>query len=127
MSTEALSIQSTLQIAKLNLGQHTLLTAITSAVNNRKPLTFDDILDCYCRGVRRIYQREVYNYIDISPNNWRKEFDRYEEFDIKTEYKKNSALWTYTLRPLVKQWFVNNIGTLVIKGKLLVLPVIEID
>jgi|SRR5215217_2306675 len=115
----SLQIQTYGQMAKLTRGQHVLLKTITHKVFNKQSMTWDDIVDAYCKGVRDMY----------TGGNYRETTRMYEynEVLIKDEYKKQSVCWTYTLRGLIKQWFLLTIGALVIKNQLVVIPLIEIE
>lgn len=66
------------------------------------------------------------NRVSREFNDHRKEY-WYIEHDVYNSFKNNSHIWTYRIRTLVKSWFVNTIGILVLKGKLIVLPIIEIE
>lgn len=115
----SLQIQTYGGLTKLTTGQASLLKTITQAISNNRSLTWDDIVNAYCKGVRRkytggYYREGIKNYL-------------YEDIDIKQEYEKLSSCWVYSLRPLIKQWFLTTIGTLVIKNQLAVIPLIEIQ
>ncbi len=101
------------QLVTLSKPQNGLLSLIIDAINNKNAITMHDIVDCYCKYIRC-------NYYDP----WDAES---KEYMIKEEFKKHSHVWTYRLRSLIKSWFVNTIGTLVLKGKLMVLPIIKIE
>lgn len=101
------------QLVKLSKPQNGLLNLITDAVVNNKIISMDEIVYCYCKFVRHNYYHP-WEAIET-------------EYIILKEYKKQSHVWTYRLRGLIKSWFVNTIGTLVLKGKLIVLPIIEIE
>lgn len=101
------------QLVPINKAQQGLLNLIIDAVDAKKVITMNDIVNCYCVHVRSNY------YHPWDAKNI--------EYKVKDEFKKQSYVWTYRLRALVKQWFVGTIGTLVLKGKLIVLPIIEIE
>lgn len=128
---KGLQIQTTGSLPKLSNGQSGLYKAIQKAVYQNKPITMDDIVDLYCKFVRSNYvvarskgvwvlegNREVYKG---------SKFSHYDEYDVKKEYKNKTSTWHYTLRALIRQWFVNNIGTLVLKGMLIALPIINVE
>jgi len=128
---EAIAIIKNSNIPKLSNGQMGVYKAINKCVSEKSTLTMDDIVNLYCKFVRPTYNKEnrQYKNIDIGGGkvDYRSVHIGYTEYDINDEYKKCSAWWTYTFKPLIKQWFVNNIGILVLKGMLNVLPTIKIE
>lgn len=101
------------QLVPLSKGQNALLKLINECVLNKRILTMQHIVDLYCQQVRCNY------YHPWETGN--------KEYMVKVEFKKQTHIWTYRLRGLVKAWFINTMGNLVLKGKLIVLPVIEIE
>lgn len=114
---EGLQILTQNQLVILTKPQQGLLNLINEAVLSKKTLSMDDIVLCYYNNVRKSYEHP-WPHVD---------FDKEKVYDVMKEYKKQSFTWTYRLRSLVKGWFINTIGTLVLKGKLIVLPIIEIE
>lgn len=110
---QGLQILTQNQLVPISKGQNALLNLITDCVTNKTVLTMAEIVDCYCRCVRKNY----YHPWDAKPI----------EYMVRDEFKKQSHVWTYRLRGLIKAWFINTMGNLVLKGKLIVLPIIEVE
>lgn len=110
---QGLQILTQNQLVPISQGQNGLLKLITDCVIDKKVLTMNEIVDCYCKYVRCNY----YHPWEAKP----------VEYMVKTEFKNHSHVWTYRLRGLVKAWFINTMGNLVLKGKLIVLPIIEVE
>lgn len=120
VKNSALSIQTTSQLIKLTKGQNILLKNIDSSLSKQKPITLEEIVKMYCNGVSKTHTKSHYKYDSGSCR-----FDKYTTHDIYESYRNNDSLFKYTLRPRIKTWFINSIGSLVVKGKLLIIPVIE--
>lgn len=94
-----------------------------------------DIIKCYQKSVKENHSIYKNTWYDKNGNklNWYKE-EFIESVNIMTIYEAwlkndNSKLyankWSYKLKSLIRTWFTNNVGILVIKGKLITIPVIE--
>jgi hypothetical protein len=114
-----LSIKTYSGLTKLTVGQKVLLKVITEKVIERKSLTWDDIVDCYCKGVKSEYANWEYCYT--------KQEYIWVYYKVKKAYKDNHWIWTYNLRAKVKQWFLSTIGILVVKNQLAVIPLMEVE
>jgi hypothetical protein len=122
------------QKIKLTKGQSALLKSIRQCVTSEKPLDWGIIIDSYGIGVRKTYPKKEYKrqediiLLDGS-RHWQSGY--YEEtgdfYNIKDEYLNDTNVWRYTLRGLVRSWFLATIGILVIKNQLIVIPTIEIE
>lgn len=123
--SKSLQIATQNQLVKLTDGQTGLLELINDCVKNNRQCDFESIVLCYTNNVRKTYVRESYYYVGEYPNNHKVYTD--EEHDVYQAYKENSPVWTYRIRGLVKQWFISTIGLLVLKGKLIILPIINIE
>lgn len=109
------------QLVKISKSQFAILNLINKCVEDKAPLTMDMIVKTYTSAVKSIYSKPV--------SAW--QGDRYtyshsEKYDIYACYKRDDYMWRYTLRPNIKTWFTNNLGILIIKNKLIVIPIIEI-
>ena len=113
------------QIEKFTRGQVGLLRLIEDCVKNNKACDFEAVVLCYSKCVREIYTEEKYHYVGKYPNNER--VYEYIDHNVYEAWKTNSWIWTYKIRALIKHWFVSTIGILVLKGKLIVLPIIQIE
>lgn len=112
-----LHLQTYTRIVKLTPGQKSLLNTIKDCVANKKILDWDLIVTSYLEGRNKPY------YVA----RWRgmnKGYE-YEETDIMQEYKKLSVTWTYTIKPMIRSWFLSTIGALVVKNQLIIIPVID--
>lgn len=84
---------------------------IKMCINDNKPLSIDDILDCYIS-----YQHKCDRYRTFSIFRFQR-WEKLSEEDFRKEYQTISK---------AKAWFKNNLGSAIIQGKLLVIPIIEI-
>jgi hypothetical protein len=114
------------QLQKFTPGQVGLLKLIENCVKNNRPCSFEDVVLCYAKNVRKIYVEEKWQFVSMEFNDHRKKYE-YVNHDVYAAFKNNSWIWTYKIRSLVKSWFVTTIGLLCLKGKLIVLPIIEIE
>lgn len=98
------SRQSTLQVGLI-------VEMIKNCIKDEKALSIEDILDCYI--------------------SYQKKCDRYRRFHI-FKYQRWEKLTEdefrqhYQTRTKAKQWFRSNLGSAIIQGKLLVIPIIDI-
>lgn len=116
------------QIERFTDGQVGLLALINDCVVKNKVCNFDDVVRVYCKTVCGTYHKEVYELEKLpGATFYSKKWLPSKKIDVYNEYKANSYEWTYRLRSRVKQWFISTIGILVLKGKLIVLPIIEVD
>jgi hypothetical protein len=117
----ALSIQTTGQVPTLSKGQKALLRVIRDCVQSRTPLTFDLIVRAYYDNVRKVvYEGENWHY----PNGGYGRYASYIKHDIMELW--NAGKMTYKYKPQIRQWFVSNIGILVIKNQLVIIPTIDL-
>lgn len=100
----------------LSYGQKNLLKLLTDKINNKEVVTKEDIVECYweavCDNDGKIIRWED-RYVGLPDQKWKQ---------IPIEYNKNS----YKIKSAAMQWFKTNLGNCILKGKLLVIPVIEI-
>ena len=94
---------------KLSPGQERILKLLTKRIKDNTPITIEDIVDCYfdtvsVEGTVRV--RGNLNYGTFYCNELPKEHPQ--------------------LRPKAIQWFKMNIGSCIMKARLLVIPIIEI-
>jgi hypothetical protein len=93
-------------------GQRALLHLLHDRISNKMPITQEDIIDLYfdvcSKNGRTIRIRKGMNWNQVT---------------TAIEADKDHPEVRYKAR----QWFMNNLGNCIIKGKLLVIPVIEID
>jgi hypothetical protein len=120
----ALSIVMTGQLPRLTKGQSALLKLIRECVYKTTPLSFDLIVDVYYYNVRKTFSLgEGWHRTD--PNDYRSgRYSEYIKYDILECWKKQEKL--YYFRSQVRQWFMSNIGILVIKNQLVIIPTIDL-
>lgn len=111
-----LAIETTSQLVALTKGQKLLLKCVRDCVAQQKPMTWDLIVLIYVEGVRATYWDRW--FLDTS--------GRPREYSVLEEYQKQSATWTYTLRAMVRGWLLSNIGILVLKNQLIIIPTMEL-
>lgn len=119
----ALSIQTTGQLPSLSKGQKQLLEQIRFCVKENIPFTFEMMLNIYYFNVRKKFQRgEGWHYPDGDYRFGR--YSYYVEYDILECWKKQERVWCF--KPNVRQWFLSNIGILVLKNQLVIIPTIDL-
>lgn len=95
---------------RLTNGQKALLNVIKDCVEKKIPISFDLIVAIY------------YTNISTTQKTWSG-----GKYDIMQEYINKTTVFQYYCRPKIKTWFVQNIGILVIKNELIVIPTIDIE
>jgi hypothetical protein len=109
--------------SRLTKGQETLLNAMYVCLKDNKPLNWDLMVEIYSKVNN--YPKEVEERVF---NRQMREMEwKMVHKDIVKIYKENGDDWIYGFKPKIRQWFATNIGSMVLKGSLLALPVIEID
>jgi hypothetical protein len=98
------------QFERMTKGQSLILEMLKNHIAENKPITREDIAECYGKamGVKRLYEYEWVNGefkqgfkdVDVAKCDWRKKWRS-------------------------MQWFRTNLSACILKGKLVVLPVIE--
>lgn len=98
--------------------QGKLLELLKERVHSNTPITRDCILDFYLQNVKKSegYKRHLQKY-NHAMQRW--------EYTGETEVR----LWKneYNIKSQAVQWFKNNLGAVIIKGKILIIPIIEAD
>lgn len=97
--------------------RHTQTDIITNiiiqSIKNERPVTIDDILEGWFKAPHRhsirIFSTKGYRY-----------YDPYEKEKIMAECRDIAE-------ERARIWFMSNLGAAIIKGKLLVIPVIQIE
>lgn len=105
---------------RLTKGQSTLLQLIIEKIDDSKPITFNEAKEIYLSKVCQIMREGVPMY--------------YEHYAHKTVKENGEIEWKgdfipitdYQLTQYVLHWLVSNIGALVLKGHLKVIPMIEV-
>jgi len=97
-------------------GQRYLLNLLTKRIKENVPITREDITDCYfhsCSKDGKTIRVREFNYSAYGGNT----FKGVRYLTNQDKYIQQKAL----------VWFKQNLGTCIIKGKLLVIPVIDIE
>lgn len=98
-------------------GQANIMQMLTEHLKENKPITREDIAECYAKTTAPTGYKIMRNYRRNTIT------DQYEYFTEKIKYDKDhwQAKW-YSIN-----WFKSNLGACILKGKLLAIPVIEIN
>ena len=96
----------------LTKGQQMLLNLLSEKLKNNEPITKEDVTDLYINV--QCPKRRAYRYGQLPDGTW-----GMMEKDI------DNTDWT--MRYSSRQWFKNNLGSCIVKGKLLAIPVIDIS
>lgn len=107
--------------SKMPLSQVNLLKVINSTIENKASVDWGIMVKWYTRSVHQYHS--TYGWHE---KEGKKILGMYQ-VDIDHEYEINSWIWTYEIKNKVKSLFIQSIGSLVIKNKLLVIPIIEIE
>lgn len=98
------------------LGVELVTDLIKSAIKASEPITQEAIMECYWQFRSRGGTSKVFlNKWEYNSGNYKKEVNK-EEFKSDWRVKNNSFTW-----------FRANLGSAIIHGKLLVVPIIEIE
>lgn len=120
----ALSIVTTGQLPKLTKGQFALLKVIRECVYKTTPLSFDLIVEVYYYNVRKSFSLGE-GWHRTNPDDWNSgRYTEYVKYDILECWKKQDKL--YYFKNSIRTWFVSNIGILVIKNQLVIIPTIDL-
>ncbi len=105
-------------IARLTLGQTNLLNFLIQSIKKNAIIKKSDISLLYCASLSKDGQTIPVKYFASTKKGI--EIYKYKTLPfveaIQTSYIKNNSI----------QWFKNNLGTCIIKGKILAIPVIEV-
>ena len=112
---------------QLNAKQKALLEMLGDCLSENKPFNWDSMVEFYCKNVKSVYENYDYDYDFFTSGSFRKTNERYVKHDILKAYKNDESLWSWKIKPSIRQWFATNIGSMVLKGSILALPIIEID
>lgn len=95
-----------------------IVDLIVNCIKENRIITLDDILNCWFRADKR-----------QSINGWGIDKNGDKKYTFYYPYEREEIL--KYCRPQAetraKQWFMNNLGAAIIKGKLLVIPVISLS
>lgn len=107
-----------------------VIQLIKESVEQQRPITKEDIIRIYIDW--RLTTRnstlslEKFSHTEPKYNEyWKKimDYSVYKYFEVsREEYAKN-----YKTANLARAWFKNNLASAIIKGKLLVIPIIDIE
>lgn len=118
---------SDLRAATFNSGRSTkqvdiIVNLIKSSIEGEKKIDSDDIISAYIDWVLltgKQLKEQIYNGWNWRENGYSREYT-YQE----VSREKYSTLWSTKTK--ARQWFRSNLGSAIIQGKLLAIPVIEI-
>ncbi len=99
---------------QLNTKQQALLKLLHECLKKNEPLNWDLMIDFYIKNVDNYHSHYVWNG-----------FNDYTVTKILID--KNKINDTYGLKPRIRNWFATNMGSMILKGSILALPVIEIN
>lgn len=97
---------------RLTVGQKKLLALMQNKISSNTPITLEDIKDTYYDAVNR----NGYMNWHVWETGYRQRQISKEQFKLNCWSKEKSI-----------QWFKSNLGACILKGKLLVIPIIEIE
>jgi hypothetical protein len=101
-------------------GQFALVNFLKTKVEKGEIITRDDIVDFYIANVKGSEYYKVYGLKPHSNPEYRHSVIDYDNYSVKKWRDK------YNIKTTALMWFRNNLGSCILKGKLLAIPVIEI-
>jgi len=99
-----------------------VIKLIKSSIADSRPITIDDIIATYIAWRLKYSGKKLTKeiYVGNKGGHWR---ENYAHVEVETEeYAK-----LYGTKLLARQWFKSNLASAIIKGRLLVIPVIDIE
>lgn len=104
----------------LTSAQKALLKLLQTKLTKKEVITKEDILTLYLLEVKG---SETYRKYGTKPHPNPEYTHRITDYDNYTTHKWREV---YGIQNTAVNWFKNNLGSCIIKGKLLVIPVIEL-
>jgi hypothetical protein len=98
--------------------QVALLALLNKGITEKRPVTREEIINFYVEWSYpdgQIWE----NYVESNPTGGY----HYKRRKVPLDLYRHR----YTINPAAIQWFKSNLGACILKGKLLAIPVIEID
>jgi len=119
LNGKAISLMSVGINNQLNVKQQALLKVLHKCLKSNIPLNWNSMVKFYIKSVDSEY----------STYDWNRKTQQYEviSYSVAKVYKSQDDTWTYGLKPRIRQWFATNMGSMILKGSILALPVIEIN
>ncbi len=108
------------RVVKMNSAQTALINFIKDKADKGEVITKDDLLDFYVREVKGSEYYKAYGTKPHPNPQYTHQITDYDNYTLK--------LWRleWNIKSQAIQWFKNNLGGCILKGKLLAIPVIEI-
>ncbi len=102
----------------LTVGQCNLMEMLIKHLNEGISITKDDIIDCYVKSVavNGMAKRLLFNFSFDDDNN---------QPNYKNKIVDITKRWDTKGKAMI--WFKQNLGACIIKGKLLAIPIINMD
>ena len=97
----------------LSYGQRNLLQLLKEKISSNTAITKSDIIDCYIKSCSKDGKTIRYRY-NLS--------QKYGSIVCRYFTKEDKEILRFA-----KSWFQNNLGACILKGKLLVIPIIDIN
>lgn len=104
---------------RLTREQRKLLELLKEKIHSNLPITRNDILEFYITNIKK--SPTYKNYARKWDAQYRGYSTDFNDYDIRFWKDK------YGIMTLALQWFKNNLGAVIIKGKVLIIPVIELN
>ena len=108
---------------KLTSANKLILALLKEACENKSVITRDNIFNLYwiwkfgdVEKIKKTSREGTYSRL----------LDKWTYAWIETEYTKKQYFNLYTIKPQALEWFKKNLGAVILKGRLVVLPVIDI-
>ena len=117
---------SLIRIGNANLtdAQKALLKILYKCLKKNISFNWEHMIDFYVKNVKSTQVITVFTGVW---NEYNRAVYKSKTVSIIKEYKNNTTTWSYYIKPRIRMWFANNIGSMVLKGSILALPVIEIN
>ena len=101
---------------KMTKGQKNLLKMLSNALETNTPISREDIFNCWAKQYPNKQSIREVSKFDWENNKWVYNHVKYK-IEWENGYDKTTSM----------AWFKNNLGSCILKGKLLAIPVINIE
>lgn len=105
------------RLRNITNGQRNIIKLLSSHIQTGIPVTKDDIIDCYIESVSMNGKKILSRY--VSGTGWSDGGAKYEDVEV-------TLINDYETPSKAMGWFQRNLGCCILKGGLMVIPVIEI-
>lgn len=102
---------------------------IKESIEKSKPITKDDIIDIYIQWRLTTRNKLTLQKLSHTESRYNEYWKKFMDYGVYKLYEVSAEEYakSYHAGILARQWFKGNLASAIIRGKLLVIPVIEIE